>query len=199
MRFLFVLLLILLPLLALGAVLAPRFAFTPMRIAGFVQPQAPLPAPAADAGGDTFAPEHWFSGRTESTGVIENPDGEPLRRIRTTTRGAIVAGVLVMEQTLAVEGQPERVRHWKVTRRDDGTYVLACDDMAEPAIGHAAGRSFRMEYELIVAGDSPFGTVHATHWMHLQDDGKTMLNRVVFTKLGVVVASVSESFRKLDD
>lgn len=205
MRFLFVLLLVALPLLALGAIVAPRFALTPMPIAGFRQPQAASSSGPADAPrtaqepGTPFEPEQFFDGRTVSAGVIESPDGEPLRRIRTATRGTLAAGVLVMEQTLTIEGEPERTRQWQVSRRADGVYVLACDDMAEPAIGHAAGRSFRMEYDLQLAPDSSIGTVHATHWMHLQDDGKTMLNRVVFTKLGVVVATVSESFHRLEE
>ena len=38
--------------------------------------------------------------------------------------------------------------------------------------------------------------VRMKHWMYLADDGDTMINRVIISKLGIVVAETTEYFRR---
>jgi hypothetical protein len=35
-----------------------------------------------------------------------------------------------------------------------------------------------------------------SQWMYLQADGKTLVNRDTLTKFGLIIAEISESFRK---
>lgn len=144
-----------------------------------------------------FAPERFFEGATSSWGVIEGRSGEPLRSLRTETSGRLGGdGVLELDQTLTFSDGEVRRRSWRLVRVGEGGYRATASDIDGEAVGEARGRAFRMEYELQLQPGSRWKTAHATHWMYLADDGETMLNRVVLSRFGVVLATVSETFRR---
>ena len=144
-----------------------------------------------------FAPERFFEGATSSWGVIEGRSGEPLRSLRTETSGRVAGdGALELDQTLTFGDGEVRRRSWRLVRVGEGKYRATASDISGEAVGEASGRALRMEYALQLAPGSRWRTAHATHWMYLADDGETMLNRVVLSKFGVVLATVSETFRR---
>jgi hypothetical protein len=43
---------------------------------------------------------------------------------------------------------------------------------------------------------NPLGHVHMSQWMYLQQDGVTLVNRDTLTKAGLIIAEITEQFRK---
>ena len=64
------------------------------------------------------------------------------------------------------------------------------------ATGYAWGNTFRWEYTLQLKPGNPLTRVHMKHWMYLTDDTDLVINRVVISKLGVIVAETTENFRR---
>ena len=66
------------------------------------------------------------------------------------------------------------------------------------ARAEAYGNVFHLEFTLDVSPGNPLLRVHMSQWMYLQPDGRTMINRAVLTKGGVIVAQITEQFTKGD-
>lgn len=160
---------------------------------------APL-TPQDFAGTDPpMLPERFFAGVTRSSGVIEARSGAPLRRLRTETRGRMEGDVLVLDQTLRFDDGETRDRSWRLRRTGDGRYTATATDVVGEVRGESAGRALKLEYQLQLTPGSRWRTAHAEQWMYLMDDGRTLLSRLTLSKLGIVVATVSEIFQKAPD
>ncbi|MDB6119839.1 MAG: hypothetical protein JWO08_3620 [Verrucomicrobiaceae bacterium] len=143
-----------------------------------------------------FEVDKYYSGHTQSTGLIQGRSGEPSKRVRTETWGSMKGGQLHMTQEITLDdGKPTR-REWRIRRIDEHHFEAICDHMIGKARGEAWGNTLRMTYVLELQPGNPLSTVRMTHWMQLQPDGHTMLNSVTVTKAGLVVARISEVFDK---
>lgn len=146
--------------------------------------------------GPVLLPERFFAGETRSFGVIEARSGGPLRRLRTETKGRMEVDVLVLDQTLRFDDGETRERSWRLHRVGEGRYAATATDIVGEVQGESAGRALKLEYELQLTPGSRWRTAHAEQWMYLMDDGRTLLSRLTLSKLGIVVATVSETFQK---
>ncbi len=141
-------------------------------------------------------PTQFFSGRTVSSGVMENRRGHPIRRVVTRTRGEWEGDTLRLEQELTFNDDPPQHRSWRIRRLDAHRYSATANDVVGTAIGEASGNVFHWSFPLALSPGNPLATVRMTQWMYLQPDGRTLLNHTTITKLGLVVAQVTEQFRK---
>ncbi|MEP7098217.1 MAG: DUF3833 family protein, partial [Dokdonella sp.] len=90
-------------------------------------------------------------------------------------------------------------RVWHMRRVDAHRFDATASDVIGVATGYAWGNTFRWEYTLQVKPGNALTHVRMHHWMTLTEDGKTMLNRVVITKLGIVIAETTEYFQRGSD
>ena len=142
--------------------------------------------------------EKYYSGHTLSSGIIESRGGKPLKRVRTETWGQLRNGELHMKQDITFnEGLPE-TRTWVIRRLDKHHYEARVDHVIGKVRGESWGNTLRLDYVLALQPSNPLSYVRMTHWMQLQPDGKTLLNSVTVKKSGVVVARITEIFRKDD-
>lgn len=157
------------------------------------------PLPMASFADDSlhFDPVAFFTGRAASWGVIENRSGAPTGRVRTDSEGtAEGADGVHVRQHLVFEDGSEQHRDWHMRRTGPLTYSATANDMVGTASGEASGRLFHWSWALATAPGNPLADVTLEQWMYLTDEG-TMVNRTVVTKLGIVVAGVTEHFAKL--
>ncbi len=153
-------------------------------------------SPAEFAGSSpAFDPMRFFTGHTRSSGVFENRAGEPTKRVRTETRGRMALGELRMEQDLFTDGEPRQHRSWRMRRLDAHHFEGTANDIIGKVRGEARGNYFRWTFTLALKPGNPLFNVRMTQHMYLQPDG-TMLNRSTIRKFGIVVAQVSEQFRR---
>jgi Protein of unknown function (DUF3833) len=151
--------------------------------------------PSAFAGGEPhFEPEKFFAGRIHSWGVIENRSGDPGSRFTTEIEGRPDGDALVIEQHFAFDDGKRQERVWRLRRVGEHRYEATASDVVGTATGEAWGNAFRWEYTLATEPGNPLKNVGMKQWMYGVGDGSTMMNRVIVTKLGVVVAEVTEFF-----
>ncbi len=140
-------------------------------------------------------PMAFFTGKTTSSGVMENRGGAPREIVTTTTSGRREGGVLVLEQDLKVGGKPQH-RSWRIRKLGAHHFQATANDVVGTASGEADGNVFTWSFALALSPGNPLANVRMTQWMYLQPDGRTLLNHSTIRELGFVVAQVTEVFRK---
>ncbi|MEO8378989.1 MAG: DUF3833 family protein [Acidobacteriota bacterium] len=143
-----------------------------------------------------FEPDRYFEGPTRSWGVTESRRGNPKSRFRTEMFGRREGDVLVVTQDFTFEDGRTQRRLWRIRRIDEHRYEATSPDVPGVAPGEAYGNTFHWEYTLALTPHNVFTRVRMHHWMYLQADGTTMINRVIITKLGVVIAETTEHFHR---
>lgn len=144
-----------------------------------------------------FEPDKFFTGRTESTGVMENRAGVPTRQVTTRTTGKWQGDVLQIEQELRLGDDPPTHRSWRLRRIDAHRFEATANDIVGTARGEAHGNVFHWSFTLATSPGNPLANVRMSQWMYLQSDGQTMVNHTTFRKAGVLVAQVTEQFRRV--
>ncbi len=145
-----------------------------------------------------FEPDKFFTGRTESTGVMENRGGNPIRVVTTKTNGTWKDNVLRIEQDLTIGGDPPFHRSWRLRRIDSHHFEATANDIVGTARGEAWGNVFHWTFTLAASPGNPLANVRMSQWMYLQPDGKTMVNHTTFRKAGIVLTQVTEQFRRIE-
>ena len=148
------------------------------------------------AGRPLFEPGVYFNGPTHSWGIIESPGGEPDQVLTTQKQGHWEGDTCHFEQDLLFEKEKGQHRSWLIRRVDAHHYTATGTGIVGDARGEAYGNVFHLEFTLDLSPGNPLAHVHMSQWMYLQPDGRTMINRDVLTKAGVVVAHITEQFVK---
>ena len=146
--------------------------------------------------GPAFDVQKYYTGHTRSRGVIEARGGKPLKPVATETWGRLNDGVLTLVQDIRIAEEKSRRRIWKIWRVDAHRFSATTESVVGTARGESHGNAFRFSYTLALQPGNPLSHVRMTHWMYLQPDGRTMLNRVTVRKAGFVVAQISEVFAR---
>ncbi|MDQ6626240.1 MAG: DUF3833 domain-containing protein [Verrucomicrobiota bacterium] len=143
-----------------------------------------------------FDPTKFFAGHTSSFGVMENRSGAPKQIVKTNTIGHWEGDTLRIEQDLSLGETKPQHRFWKIHRLDAHHYEATANDILGTARGEAYGNAFHWNFILALSPGNPLANVRMSQWMYLQPDGRTMVNHSTIAKLGIVVAQVTEQFRK---
>ncbi|MEP7072240.1 MAG: DUF3833 family protein [Verrucomicrobiota bacterium] len=155
-------------------------------------------APAAAREKPVFDPVVFFTGRAHSTGVMKYVTGSSVK-VETSTVGRFHAGLLDLEQDLQFSDGKRQHRSWRIGRLDAHHFEATANDMVGSARGEAHGNTFRWNFLLALSSGNPLTNVRLSQTMILQPDGRTVANETTITKLGLVVARVSERFVRLTD
>ncbi len=151
---------------------------------------------AFDRSSPRFEPEKYFEGPTRSWGVMESRRGNPRSRFRTEMMGRREGDSLVITQDFTFEDGRKQQRIWRIKRMDEHHYQATAPDVEGVASGEAYGNTFHWEYMLALTPHNPFTRVHMNHWMYLQEGSEVMINRVIISKLGVILAETTEHFHR---
>ena len=143
-----------------------------------------------------FILEKFFAGRTHSWGVFERRSGAPKQTLTTKTNGVWQDGILHFEQDIAFADGKRQHRSWRIRRLDEHHYSATGTGIVGTARGEAWGNAFHLDFTMAVLGANPLGHVHMSQWLYLQEDGVTLINRATATKAGIIVAEITEQFRK---
>lgn len=140
--------------------------------------------------GPDLQPMAFFLGRTHGEGELDKLFSRPVR-VAVDSVGRRQGDMLVLDQTIYEGRSPPSVRRWTMRpvgiNRYSGTLTDATGPVSVVVSGsHADIRyktksGFEVEQELV-----------------LQSDGKTILNRLRAHKLGIRVAALDETIRKLN-
>ena len=140
--------------------------------------------------------ENFFVGHTKSAGVVETHGGRPSAKITTETFGTLKNGVVYIEQDLITEGKKKKHRSWKMQQTDAHHIEATASDIAGKARGKVYGNYFTWTFTLKLSPHNPIMRLRMSQTMYLQPDGQTLIIRSVLRKFGIIVAQITEEFRK---
>ena len=149
------------------------------------------PVPAASAA-PLFEVERFFTGRTEGRGVLKVlASGD--QAVKVQGKGRTEAdGTLVLDQSVERAGEQPQQRQWRIRRVAPGRYTGTLTDAQGPITGIVTGNRLELRFRMKRGG------LDARQWLVLQPDGRSALNSMTITKLGVRVAALEETIVKLD-
>lgn len=138
-----------------------------------------------------FDPLDFFAGRTEGVGRMKIALG-PTREVRVHGRGLIQPdGTIVLDQDVDRENKPPEHRSWRIRETAPGVYAGSLSDAGGPIVGETVDGRLHLSYR------SKSGYA-VDQWMTLSPDGRSAVNRLTARKMGVVVAHLDETIRKVE-
>lgn len=137
----------------------------------------------------SFDPITFFKGRTHGEGELHKLFGKPVH-VSVDSIGRPAADGLILDQTIRKAGEPPSTRRWTITRigkdRYSGTLTEAVGPVTAEVVGPRAEIQYTMRHGLKVEQQ-----------LAEQPDGGSVLNRLVVRKLGVQVATLTETIRRV--
>ena len=141
--------------------------------------------------GASFDPADYFLGRTGGEAVLHKMFGKPVRITVESVGRKASNDDLILDQVVREAGKAPDRRRWVLRRvsanRFTGTMTAAEGPVEVEVEGPGASIRYRMK-----------GRLKVEQQLTLQPDGKTVRNHMTVKKLGLRVARLDETIRKLD-
>jgi len=135
-------------------------------------------------------PIAFFTGRSEGHGEFHQIFAGA-RAMQVESNGRPTGGGrLVLTQRISQEGKSPRTRVWTIRPVAPGRYSGSLTEAVGPVTLTVAGPRAEIRYRMN-------GGLDVRQQLALQPDGRTLLNHLEVAKLGVRVAHVEETIRKL--
>lgn len=138
---------------------------------------------------------HYFQGRTEAWGMVQDRSGKQLRRFHVAIDGDVVGGTLTLHERFVYDDGEKQQRVWRIRRTGDNRYQGTAGDIEGVASGQAAGNAFHWRYSMNVEASGSRWLLHFDDWMFLQD-GSHLFNKTEMKKFGITVATVTLFFTR---
>ena len=146
-------------------------------------PAAAAPAP--------FDPAVFFNGRTQGAGKLKII----LRRsvdVRVEGSGHVERdGTLVLAQVVHEGDKPARTRRWRIRETSPGHYAGTLSDAQGPVTGEVTANRLHLAFTSLDGYANE-------QWITFAADGRSAHNVLKVHKLGMTVAELDETIRKLD-
>ena len=134
----------------------------------------------------------FFTGKTHADNVLKVTLHGPHKLIVDSVGGKGDRGDFVLIDTVNEQGKPVRTRKWIMRPVGPNRFTGSLSDAVGPVDIVVSGSSARIRYLM------RDGHVNIDQRIDLQPDGKTLSNHVVVRKLGMNVAHIDGTIRKLD-
>jgi len=146
---------------------------------------AAAPAPAR------FDIVEFFAGRTRGDGQLKIIMRSP-KAMRVGSYGEVGPGrVLTLRQTIREEGKAARDRVWVIRQFADGRVAGSLTDAVGPVEGRVDGDRLAFTYEMK-------GGYFVRQTLAFAPDRRSAANVMNVSKFGMVIATVTETIRKVD-
>lgn len=141
------------------------------------------------AAGEAFDPVTFFTGATHGEGKLKQALKREKRVTVESVGRADKDGLLLLDQKVAIEGEPLRLRYWRLREAGPGRYTGTISDAIGPVEALTMGRTMRIRYT------SKDG-VKVETWLTALPDARTVQNKTSFIKWGLTVATLTERIDK---
>ena len=146
-------------------------------------------AAAAPAQAPAFDPVAFFTGATQGRGELRELLGKPKKTSTQSVGRVDKDGWLVLDQKVAVEGDPLRQRRWRLKQTRPGHYEGTLSDAKGPVEAEVRGRTVRIRYVMK-------GNIKVEQELTPLPGGRAVINRGTFRKFGMKVALMKEQIDK---
>lgn len=146
---------------------------------------------AVQPAAESSALERFFAGRTEGSGSVRIILSGT-SAVRSQGRGRILPdGSLSLDHVVHQEGEPERRRTWHMRRSAPGRYTGTISDARGPVSAEVQGNRVHVTYRTREG-------YAVDQWITFNADGRTASNQMTFRRMGVRVATLQETIRRVD-
>ena len=145
-----------------------------------------LPATA----GTKFDPIAFFKGHTHGEGDLHKLFGKAVH-VSVDSIGRTGGEGLILDQTIREGDKPPSLRRWTIRQIAPNRYTGTLTDAVGPVAAEVAGPRAVIRYTMRHG-------LKVEQQLAQQGDGQTVLNRLVVRKLGVRVATLSETIKRVD-
>jgi hypothetical protein len=143
----------------------------------------------AAAAPDTIDPVVFFTGASHAEGHLREAFKRE-RRVSTDSIGrAEKDGLLILDQRMAIEGEPLRIRHWRLRQVGPNRFTGTLTDATGPVEAQIIGRGIRIRYPIK-------GGLKVESWLTAAPGARAFDNKSVITKWGLRVATLTERIEK---
>jgi hypothetical protein len=138
-----------------------------------------------------FSPLSFFHGRTEGRGTLTKIMSRS-SPVTVLGQGRMVnSATLILDQTITRPGSQPKQREWRLVETSPGHFRGTLTDAVGPVTGVVTGNDFHVRYRIN-------GAVQVDQHLVLQPGGLVIVNHMVFRKLGIRVARMTETIRKTE-
>ncbi len=170
-------------ILALGVALILLLAGCSANINDYRQQTPPL---------DIF---HYFQGKTEAWGMVQDRSGKQLRRFHVEISGDVIGETLTLNEHFVYDDGEKQQRVWHIRRISADSYEGTAGDIEGVAKGMTSGNAFNWRYSMKVKANGSIWLLNFDDWMYLQD-GTHLINKTEMKKFGVTVGTVTLFFTR---
>ena len=143
----------------------------------------------AAAAPDAIDPVVFFTGASHGEGRLREAFKRE-RRVSVDSVGrAEKDGALILDQKMAIEGEPLRIRRWQLRRVGHNRYTGTLTDATGLVEAQVIGRSIRIRYPMK-------GGLKVESWLTAVPGARAFDNKTTITKWGLKVASLTERIEK---
>ena len=150
-----------------------------LALAAGASAQAPTP----------FDPVAFFTGVTSGRGELKELLNKPRKTVTQSIGKVDKDGWLILDQKVAVEGDPLRQRRWRLKQVAPGKYRGTLSDAKGPVEAEVRGQTVRIRYVMK-------GNIKVEQELTPQPGGRALINRGTFRKFGMKVAIMKERIDK---
>ncbi|MGB7801733.1 DUF3833 domain-containing protein [Buttiauxella sp.] len=172
-------------ILAIGLALMMLLAGCSSEISDYRQQQPTL---------DIF---HYFEGKTEAWGMVQDRSGKQIRRFHVEINGDVKGDTLTLAEHFVYDDGEKQQRVWHIRRISSDRYEGTAGDIEGVASGRAAGNALNWQYSMNVKASGKTWLLHFDDWMYLQD-GTHLFNKTDMKKFGVTVGTLTLFFTKVE-
>lgn len=137
----------------------------------------------------SFDPVTFFEGRTHGEGVLRKVFAKPVH-VSVDSIGRPVADGLILDQIILEDHKPPSTRRWTISRVGQNTYSGTLTDAIGPVTAEVVGPRAEIEYRIRHG-------LEVEQQLAEQPDGKSLLNHLTVRKLGVQVATLTETIKRV--
>ena len=138
----------------------------------------------------------YFQGKTTGWGMVQDRQGNLLRRFVVDIQGTVHADeALTLEEHFRWSDGELSSRTWRITKTGEHTFTGTADDVHDSAAGAAYGNVLNWRYHLDIEANGRTWKVHLDDWMFLQDDD-VLINKTRMSKFGFALGDITIVFRK---
>jgi hypothetical protein len=139
----------------------------------------------------------YFTGPIKAWGLIQNRNGEVIRRFDVTMMGSWQGDVGTLEESFQYYDGETQKRVWTITKTGENSYQGKAADILDKATGQLEGSAMRWAYQMnLPVGDSTY-RITFDDWMFLMNDG-VLVNRSYLKKFGFTMAELTLFMQKQD-
>ncbi|QIX98278.1 DUF3833 domain-containing protein [Cedecea sp. FDAARGOS_727] len=138
---------------------------------------------------------HYFQGKTEAWGMVQDSNGKQVRRFHAEIVGEIIGTTLTLNEHFVYDNGERQQRVWHIRRTHADNYEGTADDIEGVAKGQASGNAFNWRYSMNVKADGSTWLLHFDDWMYLQDN-MHLFNKTEMKKFGITVGTATLFFTR---